>query len=198
VTELEEFLRRVVSDIESAEIPYMVVGSVAAAAHGNPRSTHDVDIVIAPSTQQLTIVVQRFQYDLYADLTSAQSAMSTSSMFNIIDFNKGLKADLIFLKQRPFDQIEFSRRQKIKALGALVWAASAEDIILSKLEWSRLGDSERQYRDAFAVAAMQLDSIDRNYLQRWAVELEVDGLLNRLFKELATTPRIVSPHEHAD
>jgi hypothetical protein len=198
VTELEEFLQWVVAEIESVGIPYMVVGSVAAGAHGNPRSTHDVDIVISPSPQQLATAIERFQNSVYADLESAKAAMSAASMFNIIDFRKGLKADLIFLKPRPFDKMEFSRRQRLTAFGSQIWAASAEDVILSKLEWAKMGDSERQYRDAFAVAAMQRDVIDVAYLHRWGVELNVERLLDRLLAEVATAPRIEPPNEAAE
>lgn len=198
MTELAEFLRRVIQELDAAEIPYMVVGSVASSAHGNPRSTHDIDIVFSPTQHQLIAVVEKFQKGLYADLQSAQQAMADKSMFNIVDFSKGLKADLIFLKDRGFDQAEFSRRQKVEVFGHQAWAASAEDVILSKLEWSKLGDSERQYRDATAVAAMQRETLDLNYLRHWAVQLKVESLLNRLLTEIADVPKIIPPHETAD
>jgi hypothetical protein len=195
VTELEEFLRWVVAEIVSVGIPYMVVGSVAASAHGNPRSTHDIDIVISPSPQQLATAIERFRKSVYADFVSAQAAMSAASMFNIVDFRKGLKADLIFLKPRPFSQTEFTRRQRLTAFGSQIWAASAEDVILSKLEWAKIGDSDRQYRDAFAVAAMQRELLDLEYLRHWAVQLNVEPLLTRLLAEVAAAPRIEPPNE---
>jgi len=198
VTELAEFLRWVIAEIESAGIPYMVVGSIAASAHGNPRSTNAIDIVISPSSQQLTNAVEKFQESVYADIAGAQAAMSAASMFNIIDFRKGLKADLIFLKPRPFNQTEFSRRQRLLAFGSQVWAATAEDVILSKLEWAKIGDSERQYRDAFAVAAMQRDLLDVDYLRHWAIQLDVDRLLNRLLAEVAKAPGIEPPNDAVD
>jgi hypothetical protein len=80
VTELEEFLRRVVRGLDDAEIPYMIVGSVAGSAHGNPRSTNDLDIVISPTLLQLAQVIADFQKDLYADLLSAQQAIRRCSM----------------------------------------------------------------------------------------------------------------------
>jgi hypothetical protein len=119
-------------------------------------------------------------------------------MFNVIDFKSGLKVDLIFLKHRDFGKAEFSRRQKIEVVGSVAWTASAEDVILSKLEWSKLGDSERQYRDAMTVAATQPDLLDVNYLRRWAVELNVVALLERLLTEIADAPRNDLPHDTAD
>lgn len=89
------------------------------------------------------------------------------------DFKKGLKADSILLKDREFGKVEFG------------WVASAEDVILSKLEWSKLSDSERQYRDAMQVAATQHQTLDLNYLKHWAVQLKVEGLLDKLLAEIA-------------
>jgi hypothetical protein len=172
VTELQEFLRRVITGLDVTEIPYMLVGSVASSAHGNPRSTYDLDIVIAPTAMQLSSVVSEFQKDLYADVASAEQAMANRSMFNVIDFKKGLKADLILLKDREFGKVEFGRRQKVEVFGSYAWVASAEDVILSKLEWSKLGDSERQYRDAMQVAATQHLTLDLNYFEELGGTIE--------------------------
>jgi hypothetical protein len=46
-------LRAIVGTLETIGIPHMVVGSFASTAHGEPRSTHDLDLVIDPSAAQL-------------------------------------------------------------------------------------------------------------------------------------------------
>ena len=61
---------------------------------------------------------------------------------------------------------------------------SPEDSILSKLEWSREGASERQFLDALAVARTQGDDLDMAYLRRWAEELGVTTELERLLAEV--------------
>lgn len=61
----------------------------------------------------------------------------------------------------------------------------ASDVILVKLEWSKLGESERQFVDAVNVAKVQKEKLDRSYLEKWAKELGVQKLLQRLFKELS-------------
>ena len=60
---------------------------------------------------------------------------------------------------------------------------SPEDSILSKLEWSREGASERQFLDALAVARTQGDDLDLAYLKRWAQELGLTAELERLLSE---------------
>jgi hypothetical protein len=81
--------------------------------------------------------------------------------------------------------MEFSRRQPAFYLGANRWFATAEDIILAKLEWSKTSSSERQFNDALNVAKLQTDNLDRAYLEKWAKELDILDLLKKLFEEIA-------------
>jgi hypothetical protein len=176
-------LRSVVQHLDDVGIPYMIVGSLASSAHGIARTTFDADLVISPSSDQLNEFVKRIEPQFYVNLPMVQKAFSTKSMFNIVDLQRGCKADLIFLSDQKFDRAEFARRCQAKIEDMDIWTASAEDTILAKLHWARLGDSQRQYRDAFNVASVQRDLLDRVYLHKWAVELQVEDLLDRIFDE---------------
>ncbi len=90
---------------------------------------------------------------------------------------------MIVRKSRPFSQTEFSRRQRLTCLGKPRWFATPEDILLAKLEWSKEGGSERQYADALNVAKIHGRSLDRSYLLKWAKELGVGNLLEKLLSE---------------
>jgi hypothetical protein len=57
-------------------------------------------------------------------------------------------------------------------------------VILAKLEWSRLGYSERQFIDAVNVARIQGEKLDRTYLEKWARDLDLEHQLERLFLQL--------------
>ena len=101
-------------------------------------------------------------------------------MFNVIDTASGLKADFIVRKARPFSAVELQRSREAAVLGTPVPVATAEDTILSKLEWSKAGESDRQYRDALGIAALRRGQLDWVYLERWAAELDVREELSRL------------------
>ena len=60
--------------------------------------------------------------------------------------------------------------------------ASAEDVLLTKLERSQASGSSRQVDDARGIVAVQGDRLDFEYLQRWAVELGVFELLERVLR----------------
>jgi hypothetical protein len=177
------FLQRIVAALDDAGIPYMVADSLGSSFFGQARATNDADLVIAPTAEQLDRFLAALG-DYYVDPDTAHHALRNRSMFNVIEFASGSKADLILLKDRPFSTTEFNRRIPATILGVAVSAVTPEDAILSKLESARIGESERQFRDAFGVAAVQFDCLDWAYLRKWAVELGVDGLLNRLVAEL--------------
>ena len=77
------------------------------------------------------------------------------------------------VKDRPFSAEEFRRRIPGLVSGVPVFVASAEDTILSKLEWSKASGSERQVRDVVAILQVQRSTLDFAYLERWAAELGI-------------------------
>ena len=171
---VEEFFARVVAELERAGIPYMVTGSLASAAHGRVRATEDIDIVIAPNPQQLRAFVTAFPSDrFYADTEDAFQSFAHNSQFNIIDFATSWKVDLIFRKDREFSHTEFARRKRHVVAGVRVDLATPEDIVLAKLEWAKMGESERQIEDVAGIIERQRDALDRVYVEQWVGRLEL-------------------------
>lgn len=169
---LSGILRRVVTALEANGVPFMLTGSLGAAAHGAGRATMDVDLVIQATATQLESVVATLDGPtIYVSLEAALDALAAESMFNIIDTETGWKVDLILCKARPFSQMEFARRQPIEMDGLPLWVASLEDIILSKLEWAKRGGSARQLEDVASLLRVAAGEIDRAYLDRWIDEL---------------------------
>ena len=171
---ISQFLRQITAALEMHGVPYMLTGSLASSTHGIPRATNDIDIVIAPAREQLLNVIQMFQrVGLTVHTESALDAFRSRTQFNVIDFPKGLKVDLIFRKDRDFSVTEFERREVEEVEGMRITVATPEDVLLAKLEWSKLGDSDRQIDDAAGILKMQRDSLDFQYLEKWVDALEL-------------------------
>ena len=152
-------LRTVVTQLDAAGIPFMLTGSVAAAAYGAGRATMDVDLVIHANSAQLGQLVAALSGpDLYVSGDAAIEALANQSMFNVVDSTTGWKADLIIRKARPFSVTEFDRRTPLEFEGMQLWVATVEDVIVAKLEWAKLGGSARQL-------------LDRAYIERWVATL---------------------------
>ena len=161
--------------LEAAGIPYFVTGSFASSAHGIPRSTNDIDIVIAPTPEQLKTLLSQFPESEFATSDEAAfEAFHHRSLFNIIDFATLWKVDFIFRQPTPFDASRFSRRQIVDIAGVRLQTASAEDILITKLWWAKLGESERQINDAAGVIQVQGSNLDIKYVEKWVAALELD------------------------
>jgi len=82
VSRLFEKLRAV---LDATEIPYFVTGSFAISAHGIPRSTNDIDIIIAPTDQLNALMDRLSDPEYYSDREDALEALERRSQFNVID-----------------------------------------------------------------------------------------------------------------
>jgi hypothetical protein len=170
-----EFLRAIVAAIEGAGIPYMVTGSLVSSYYAIPRSTQDVDVVIDPTERSLhSLVDSLLAAGFYVDREAALEAWNVRGQFNVIDAAGGWKADLIVRKDRPFSEAEFERRGRSSLLGIEVALARVEDVLLAKLEWSKLGDSELQRRDVAQILERQRARLDLGYVEHWVRQLGLE------------------------
>lgn len=189
VTPEQQALLEVLRILERLGIPHMVTGSVASSFHGRPRSTHDADVVVDPSREQLDALVQILgEAGFYVDSDRAREALRRRLQFNVIETRNAFKIDLIVKKERPFSREELERRQTAElSAGVPVALASPEDTILSKLEWAKkAGRSERQIEDAAGVVGVN-PGIDRAYVERWARELDVLDLWREIAGDAPAT-----------
>jgi hypothetical protein len=170
--EFREVFRRVSEVLDSAAIPYMLTGSFASSYYGVLRATHDIDIVIAPAPQSVNELVRYLnENDYYADQQAAMEAHRERSMFNAIDNQTGWKIDFIFCKSTAYARVAFQRRKAVDFQQARMFVASPEDVIVSKLEWAKMGESARQIEDVAAVLKKQRANVDYAYIEEWVSEL---------------------------
>lgn len=175
---------RVADILESQEVPYCLVGSLATSALGVPRSTIDADLIAQFTLPALRKVVELLGgSNFYVSMHAAEEAFARGGMFNVIDLETSFKVDIYMLGKRPFDREEFKRRiqRNISPESQRQIAmATPEDLVLSKLEWYELGNriSERQWKDMIGILKVQ-KTLDWNYLEKWATELGLLELLQR-------------------
>jgi hypothetical protein len=177
-----DVLLQVAQCLTAAGIPFMVAGSVVSSAYSQPRSTNDVDIVIDPEPAQLEHWLTQLGSDYYVNADAARDAVQRRSMFNIIHLKSGWKVDLIVRKDRPFSVGELQRKRTVDLGGQTLPVATAEDTILTKLEWNLITPSERQVLDALQVAIAQWSQLDVEYLRKWAPSLGVADDLEKLLR----------------
>src|ERR1041385_5056250 len=156
----------------------MVTGSVASSSHGIPRSTNDLDIVIAPTRSQLFALIQTFKrFGYYARWEDAERALQKRDQFNVVDFPNAWKVDLIVRKDRDFSESEFERRESIDVGDFSFVIAKPEDVLIAKLEWMKISPSERQLQDAAGILTVQREQLDWPYIKKWVAILELQEQL---------------------
>ena len=181
----QELLIAVVRCLDTAKIDYMMTGSLASSLFGEPRSTHDFDIVVAFCEDRLEeLHALLAQLDGYVDPESMRRAIKNGTMFNYIDHATGLKVDFWMLGREPYEEACFARRRAEALFGVPVYVATPEDVILSKLRWARRsGGSVKQFVDALRVFEVQQPALDLGYIDRWAGALDLTSEWERLRRE---------------
>lgn len=168
----EATLRLAVETLNELGIAYMVTGSLASAFYGEPRSTQDLDIVVPADEARLQDLAQRLRdAGLYCDDGAVSEAVSLRGMFNAVDPTSGWKIDFIVLKETAFGRAAFDGRTISELGGVPLHLIRAEDIVVAKLEWAKLGGSERQIRDVVGVLMVQGPDLDRDYIEGWVSTL---------------------------
>lgn len=169
---------------ERLGVPYVIGGSLASTIHGEPRFTQDVDFAAAMRHEHAQPFVTELRGPFDVDLADVRSAVSARRLFCTTHVRSGIKVDVHVQPAVGFHASEYERARRVhlrRDMETRVRISSAEDIVLQKLAWYRLGGetSDRQLRDVAGVLKTQAGELDLAYLRRWAVELRVSDLLER-------------------
>jgi hypothetical protein len=183
---LEELAGKVLDAIESTEIPFMMVGALAAGTYGIPRSTRDVDFLVPMHLGGgVSALIQALDQLLVFDAQAQFDTLTWGRRHVGVTHTKpSMKVELFEIFDDPFVQSEFGRRQRIfvPMLGRHTWIPTAEDVIVQKLRWGRPKDLE-DVRDILAVQEVQ--NLDMPYIRNWC---EVHQTTERLTTILANLP----------
>ena len=178
----QELLKRVVNVLDDLKIDYMLTGSYASSMQGEPRSSHDVDLVVALGDDQAPSIFRAFPTpDYYLSMLAIEEALRDRRMFNLLELATGHKVDFWLLTDEPFDVSRFGRKRLEESQGTWLKVSTPEDTILAKLDWcQKCGGSEKQFNDALRVYELQASALDLVYMSVWAEQLGVDDLWQEL------------------
>jgi hypothetical protein len=184
VTETRQALEPLVNTLQTLNVSYRVVGSVASSVQGLVRATLDIDIVADVQAKHISTLTAQLKNSYYLDPEMMTEAVQRGSSFNLIHLETIIKIDVFILGKRDYDRSSFAR-ERLETLDDLQLSfKTPEDIILGKLEWFEKTDrtSDRQWRDVVGLMKTRND-LDLAYLQQWASELGILELLEKAIKE---------------
>jgi hypothetical protein len=180
--ELESFLV-FIRKFNSLNIQYMTTGSVAGIVYGEPRLTHDIDIVLKIFGDHASQICKIFPPDEFycppEEVIRTESCRESRGNFNIIHHETGFKADIYLIGKDPLHLWAFAKRRKIEINGEPVFFAPPEYVVIRKLEYYKEGGAEKHIRDIKGILSVSKDIIDINELHEKISSLGLDNFWNK-------------------
>ncbi len=174
-------IRELIQTLDELGVRFLIGGSTASSVRGVPRATQDIDLLVETRPGFGQALSGRLSADWYADAEVLANAFRLGRSANLIYMPTAYKFDL-FPAISAFDSSQLRRASLIPMTvdGEAVRCpiASAEDVVLAKLRWMKLGASvsAQQRRDIQGVLAVTAD-LDWHYVREWAAVLGVKELL---------------------
>lgn len=188
--EQSDLLKLLAATLARLEIPYIVTGSMATIAYGEPRFTIDIDVVVDLPASKIDAILEAFpDPEFYVSRPAVEEAVRRRRQFNIIHPASGLKVDVIVASNSEFDRGRMSRGRWLTIEGkASARFASPEDVILKKMQYFLEGRSEKHLRDIHGVLLAQRQPIDYHYLTGWIDRMglaEAWDLIQQRFRQVS-------------
>lgn len=185
-------VRHLANKLSKLGLEIVIGGSVASSLYAKPRHTQDADVSIAPFPGREMELVDCLKDEYYVSLPAVRSALQHRRSFNVLRMATSFKIDLFVQGNRPFDASAMQRKRLLASSQPgdfPLFVHSAEDVVLQKLAWYRLGNevSDRQWADVAGILRTQRGKLELAYLKTWAVELQVSDLLQRALSEVEGT-----------
>lgn len=187
--EQTDLLRHCIDVLEGLDIPYMLVGSFASTAYGEPRFTHDIDIVLDLPLAQVSAFCAAFPApEFYLSESAVREAVQNRFQFNVLHPATANKIDMILPRADEWGRVQLARRQRIQLLPDRTgMVARPEDVIIGKMIYYAEGGSDKHLRDIAGMLRVSGAQIDRADVEAWAKMLGLTAIWQAVLQRLAET-----------
>ena len=169
MSRLERAIVEIARFLERGRIPYMIIGGVANAVWGVPRTTLDVDLTVWVDEGQCETTIRQIVEKFPARTNDPVKFVKDTRVLPI-ETGDGVQIDVIF-GQLPYEQEAIARSARQNIGGVEVRVCRPEDLILHKLVSERPRDRE----DVRGIVQQQHRQLDRRYLDPKVAQL-AEGL----------------------
>ncbi|QOV90679.1 nucleotidyltransferase family protein [Humisphaera borealis] len=182
----QDFMWEVVQALDRAKVPYMVVGSLSSNVYGIPRSTKDADFVVELRDVPIGAIADQLGPGYLLDSQMSFETVTGTYRWKIRHIDSAFQIELFLISEDPHDRERFLRRRKVKYNGNPVFVATAEDVVITKLRWSRQGKRAKDLDDVRSVLTVSGENLDWEYIHRWCAIHKTESILSDVRKSVPT------------
>lgn len=181
----DEATTAMIDALETSGIPHMLVGSLASNFYSVPRATQDADFVLQVASGRIQEVVERLGPPFRLDRQMSFELVTATTRWLVLLAGTSFSFDLFLLSDDPHDQERFRRRRRVQILGRQVAIPTVEDMIVTKLRWSRQGQRPKDLDDVRNMIAVQGERIDWAYVTAWCAQHGTQEILDGVRRKAA-------------
>jgi hypothetical protein len=179
-----EAVLAVIDALHASDVDYMLVGSLASNLYGIARSTNDADFVVQLGDTPMLEVARWLGPQFRFDPQRSFEGITATTRYVIEALELAFKIEFFLLSDDPYDQSRFARRRRIPMLGREAFVLSVEDVLVTKLRWSKEGRRVKDREDVANVLSVFVGEIDWTYVYHWCQEHHTVELLNEIRNSL--------------
>jgi len=166
-----------IEPLNKLDIPYMVTGAVAAIIYGEPRMTHDLDVVLQLEAENISPFIQAYPRNLFycppEEIIQIENKRDCQGHFNLIHHATGFKADIYLMGRDPLHVWAMNQRKSYPLEGQEIWVAPPEYVIIRKLQFYKEGSSEKHINDIQSIIQTSGNIINRHILEEKIVKMNL-------------------------
>ncbi len=169
--------------LQNLGIQFVVGGSFASSAWGQPRQTYDLDVAVLlthSDVQDFHEATKQNYMGSESQILEAIESTEEFRSFQLLHIEETFKIDFFVLNPSDYVSESLSRAKLYElAPGRSFPFASPEDTVITKLRWFVLGNkvSDKQWNDIVQVLEIQQGRLDEAFLDKWARHFSVFDLL---------------------
>lgn len=165
-----DLFRIFISRLNRLGMRYIITGAVASTIYGEPRLTHDLDLVLELSTNEVEKFTDAFPPDEFycppPEVIVLEIGRRFRGHFNLIHQDTGFKADIYLSGQDKLHHWALRNRKSVDVEDEKYWLAPVEYVILRKLEYFREDSSEKHLRDIKGILELSSEQVDFEQLAK--------------------------------
>ncbi len=179
--ESERIALELIDVLQAMKIPYMIVGSLSSNAYGIARSTHDADFVVELGSASVNDIVERLGAGYTFDRQMSFESITGTLRYRIRHEQAAFTLELFLLSEDAHDRERFKRRRIEQVAERSVYLPTPEDVLITKLRWSKRGARQKDVDDIRSVLRVQTAvNLDLPYIRNWCDQHDTRELFEKL------------------